>query len=192
MRKPWNDALQHRNGLVKSVKMYRGPVDKQNETFLVGVPWKQPMRTWTLVYTSKSAVVVSDESLQKLASVSARNNAATGLTGLLLYGSGNFLQVLEGRKPLIEMLYKRIRVDPRHDHCEMIYQGEREGRLFPKWNMGALNLDGPDEQADDSELISTTLFKAVEMDWQEADPVLGWIRQFMSRNAGNSTGSSAA
>lgn len=150
------------------------------------------MRTWTLIYTSQSTQVVSNESLQKLASVSARNNAATGLTGLLLYGSGNFLQVLEGRKPVIEMLYKRIRIDPRHDQCELIYQGEREGRLFPNWNMGALNLDGPDEQAGGSELISTALSEAGAVDWQEADPVLGWIRQFMKHNAGNSTGSSAA
>jgi len=150
------------------------------------------MRTWTLIYTSRSTQEVSSESLQELASVSSRNNAATGVTGLLLYGAGNFLQVLEGRKPVLEMLYKRICVDSRHESCELLHKGERDDRLFPNWNMGALNLDGPEcEQAKEWELISRTLSQSGAIDWQETDPVLGWVRQFISQNAGSATKPSA-
>jgi len=145
------------------------------------------MRTWALIYTSRSTQEVTTESLEKLARLAARKNAATNITGLLLFGSGHFLQVLEGKKPHVQMLYKRICLDSRHDNCELLYEHERQARLFPNWNMGALNLDGTGgELADSWEMISSTLARAGAVDWQDSDPVIGWVRQFMYYNGASS------
>lgn len=145
------------------------------------------MRTSTLIYTSCSTESVTAESLEELARISSRNNAASGITGLLLYGAGNFLQVLEGRRAAIDLIYDRICHDTRHANCELLYQAVREGRLFPDWNMGALNLDGPEQSASNGwDLISMTLAKAGAVNWQQTDPALVWVRQFIDRNGSKS------
>ena len=143
------------------------------------------MRTSTLIYTSQSTQAVTDASLQAIAGVSTRNNAKVGVTGLLLYGSGHFLQVLEGNSFTIKQLYTKICQDARHEQCELLYENEREGRLFPKWHMGALNLEHSAEgQGTGWDLISATLAMSGAVDWQDTDPVLGWVHQFMDHNAG--------
>lgn len=145
------------------------------------------MRTSTLIYTSCSTEPVTTESLEELARISSRNNAASGITGLLLYGSGNFLQVLEGRRAAIDLIYDRICRDTRHVNCELLYQAVREGRLFPDWNMGALNLDGAEQSAGNGwDLIRMTLAKAGAENWQQTDPALVWVRQFIDHNGSKS------
>lgn len=141
------------------------------------------MRTSSLVYTSRSTRPVTMKVLQQLTEHASRKNALVGITGLLLYGSGNYLQVLEGNQASIKILYERIRKDKRHTAVELLCQHERESRLFPDWNMGQLNLDNPDMGAkSDWELISATLARSGSIDWQPADPVIAWVREFMQHN----------
>jgi hypothetical protein len=80
--------------------------------------------------------------LGDLAEKSQQNNQRDDITGLLLYGGGHFLQLLEGREKRIKSLFeKRISKDSRHCECKVLFQESCEYRLFPKWGMGRLYLE---------------------------------------------------
>lgn len=141
------------------------------------------MNTSTLIYTSRATTPVTMQSLKTLAETSARKNALVGTTGLLLYGSGNYFQVLEGNHSSIRILYERIIKDTRHSHHELLFHHKRPSRLFPDWNMGQLNLDNADMTGQSTwELISRTLARSENVDWQDGDPVVAWVREFMEHN----------
>ncbi|MBX2850820.1 MAG: BLUF domain-containing protein [Phycisphaeraceae bacterium] len=137
----------------------------------------------TLIYTSKATTPVTMESLKQMAHQAALNNAQQSITGLLLYGSGHYLQVLEGNPTSLKRLYDRISKDTRHMSCDVLYEHKRVVKLFPKWNMGQLNLESPGLNAMSQwELISSTLSQAGAVDWKDTDPVIGWVREFMEHN----------
>ena len=56
-----------------------------------------------LVYISTSrAPLISDDLLNSVLTVSRRNNAAAGISGLLVAGGRRFLQALEGPRDAVE------------------------------------------------------------------------------------------
>jgi Sensors of blue-light using FAD len=61
-------------------------------------------------------------------------NAAHGITGLLLYSDGRYVQLLEGPEAAVEDLYARIRRDPRHAEVETVSRGPGL-RRFAAWTM---------------------------------------------------------
>lgn len=137
----------------------------------------------TLVYTSRATGPVTMHALRRLTEASARNNAQIGVTGLLLYGSGNYLQVLEGNLTSIRILYERIRNDPRHTACQVLLEQLATSRLFPGWHMGRLNLDHPEASEQGNwDLISQSLADTGGEYMEPGNPVLGWVREFMVQN----------
>lgn len=102
------------------------------------------MNLHTLIYVSRSTCKVSSESLGEIAKSSASRNEVIGVTGLLLYGSGKYFQLLEGGMTATRSLYRRISMDPRHEGFQMLFESPIPDRLFPDWHMGQLNLDDPD------------------------------------------------
>jgi len=68
-------------------------------------------------------------------------NAADGITGLLLYREGCFLQILEGKPDLVEDVSQRIARDLRHHEVEVLLDQEVDTRLFPQWSMEAVELE---------------------------------------------------
>jgi hypothetical protein len=88
-----------------------------------------------LLYTS--SLKGKDESvLQPILESARRHNAVTGITGMLLYCEGSFLQVLEGPQTVVHATYERIRVDPRHCSIFKIDQIAVDKRHFSEWTMG--------------------------------------------------------
>jgi acylphosphatase len=73
--------------------------------------------------------------------LSKKNNLALGITGVLFYHNGNFLQVLEGKKEHLEQLMNILKKDTRHTHITRIVDIEIPTRGFPDWNMDVFNLD---------------------------------------------------
>jgi hypothetical protein len=86
--------------------------------------------------------------LRVLLETCRKNNAELGVTGMLLYKDGNFMQVLEGDEGAVRGLYERIAADPRHGGEITLQQGFAEGRQFPDWSMGFRDLDSPEASAD--------------------------------------------
>jgi hypothetical protein len=89
-----------------------------------------------LVYVSSATRPFSGEDLRVLLETCRKNNAELGVTGMLLYKDGNFMQVLEGDEGSVRGLYERIAADPRHGGEITLQQGFAEGRQFPDWSMG--------------------------------------------------------
>ncbi|MCA9738410.1 MAG: BLUF domain-containing protein, partial [Gemmatimonadetes bacterium] len=63
-------------------------------------------------------------------------NTRLGVTGLLLFHEGSFIQVLEGPPDVVEALYARIETDPRHGGALVLSRGLVEERSFGEWRMG--------------------------------------------------------
>lgn len=95
-----------------------------------------------LVYTSRAKKRFSARALQSLVAGCYMRNTQRGITGVLLYGGGRFIQLLEGDKQVVESLYtNKIAKDPRHTDCMVLTRQQVEARLLPNWRMGRLYLD---------------------------------------------------
>ena len=88
------------------------------------------------IYRSKARSGLSEAEVDSLLASSRRNNHALGIGGMLLFGGGCFLQILEGPGPAVERVYRRILGDPRHTDAVLLYNGKGEPRRFVGWAMG--------------------------------------------------------
>lgn len=79
--------------------------------------------------------------LEKMLVNARRRNQDQGLTGLLMYSGGHFLQVLEGEQRFVDRLFAKIETDKRHRNVQKLSLIKCDERLFSKWSMGLLNLD---------------------------------------------------
>jgi hypothetical protein len=93
------------------------------------------MMLFSLVYVSSATGSFRPGDLKRILEISRRNNAAVGITGLLLHVGGNFMQALEGEAHAVQALYGRIALDPRHGRLQTILARPIEDRAFPDWSM---------------------------------------------------------
>jgi Sensors of blue-light using FAD len=99
---------------------------------------------FSLVYLSSATVPFSEGDLLELLKQSRANNARLGISGMLLFQDGDFLQVLEGEEDKVRALYDKISLDPRHGRRTTLFQGWSGSRDFPDWSMGFHDLNSPD------------------------------------------------
>ncbi len=99
-----------------------------------------------LTYVSSAAQDFSKADLNELLAQCRESNARLGLTGMLLYKDGNFMQVLEGEEVVVREVYAKISTDPRHKGEIVLQQGPLEERQFPDWSMGFRDLDSPESR----------------------------------------------
>jgi len=93
------------------------------------------------VYTSIACRPFSQAELRTLLARSRKRNSQRGLSGMLLYKLGDFMQVLEGEEATVRSLVKIISADPRHSQMIKVLEGHTTERQFPGWYMGFYNLD---------------------------------------------------
>ena len=89
-----------------------------------------------LLYISTARRVIDTHELETILAVSRRNNAAAGVTGLLVAGHRRFLQALEGPADAVEATFQRIGRDPRHFAMVALRRETVAARAFPDWTMG--------------------------------------------------------
>jgi hypothetical protein len=92
-----------------------------------------------LLYASR-AVDTSPEAIEAILSQSRQHNPATGITGILCYGAGIFLQAIEGGRMAVSELYGHIQRDTRHKDVMLLDFEEISERRFGGWTMGQVNL----------------------------------------------------
>lgn len=88
-----------------------------------------------LVYVSAAVTWFSEAELRALLRGARRHNEQAGITGLLLYKDGNFMQALEGEEAAVLGLYARLQSDRRHRGVLTLDSGHAEARQFPDWSM---------------------------------------------------------
>jgi FAD-dependent sensor of blue light len=114
---------------------------------------------FSMVYVSSAIDQFSEAGLRELLATSRTNNTRLGLTGMLLYKEGSFMQVLEGDEAAVRALYAKIGLDPRHRGLLTLLQGPLEERLFPDWSMGFRDLSSAEARSTEgfSEFMNTPL-----------------------------------
>ena len=93
------------------------------------------------MYLSTARPGLSTDDLQHIVDVSRRQNAAARVSGVLLFGNGRFLQLLEGPGPAVERTYRRVLGDQRHRDAVLVYDGKGEPLRFTQWAMGFLRAE---------------------------------------------------
>jgi hypothetical protein len=89
-----------------------------------------------LVYTSLAqGAPPSYNALAELLRVSRANNEKLGVTGVLCYAKGVYLQALEGDRDVVSRLYGKICHDRRHKDCQIVVCKSIERRRFGDWSM---------------------------------------------------------
>lgn len=97
-----------------------------------------------LIYTSAAKSDMSQAELETILAKSVVNNTRDGLTGMLLYHEGCFMQAIEGEDAMVMATFERIGRDPRHGHVLMIEQSEITERAFSRFTMGFRRLVSAD------------------------------------------------
>lgn len=99
-----------------------------------------------LIYTSLATRNMSEADLTSLLVQSRDKNLRLNITGLLVYGKREFVQLLEGKKEAIFDLYNTIVKDDRHQQVELLWHGDIKKRSFLDWSMAFLNIANIDTE----------------------------------------------
>lgn len=94
---------------------------------------------YCLMYVSLVANLCSPAQVNEILEVSKRNNPKLEVTGVLIFYSGVFLQVLEGPEHSVKKLFGKISMDKRHYLIKTIQEGPVAKRSFPDWSMAFSN-----------------------------------------------------
>ncbi|HAL39845.1 MAG TPA: blue light sensor protein [Polaromonas sp.] len=92
-----------------------------------------------LLYASR-ALDASPDAIDAILLQSRQYNPTCGITGILCYGGGIFLQAIEGGRMAVSELYGHIQRDPRHKDVVLLHYEEISERRFGGWTMGQVNL----------------------------------------------------
>lgn len=94
-----------------------------------------------LVYFSQNAIPGGFSNLmsetRNILKKATANNSALDISGYLLFDKIWFLQVLEGPKPAVMLIYDKISADTRHKNIQLVGTKPIKTRTFGAWSMGA-------------------------------------------------------
>jgi len=92
-----------------------------------------------LLYASR-AIDPASAAIDEILLQSRQGNPSSGITGILCYGGGIFLQAIEGGRSAVSELYGHIQRDPRHKDVVLLHYEEIAERRFSGWTMGQVNM----------------------------------------------------
>ena len=95
-----------------------------------------PETAFQLLYISAANHEFTEQELSDLLSLARISNQEVGVSGMLLYHEGSFIQALEGEQHQVEQIYNKIAKDSRHTETRVLYRGAVENRDFDGWSMG--------------------------------------------------------
>jgi hypothetical protein len=93
-----------------------------------------------LLYASHSSKTVTPEVIESILEQSRKHNPALGITGILCQSGDTFMQVIEGGRTAVNLLYNDIVRDDRHKNVVVLHYEEVAEREFASWTMGQVNL----------------------------------------------------
>ena len=99
-----------------------------------------------MAYVSTALEFYNQMMLLDLLEEANKRNAKAGITGMLLYKDGQFMQILEGSEKAVKTTFGRISKDPRHYGIIVLLKETAEERHFPNWSMAFRDLDSPEQR----------------------------------------------
>ena len=97
-----------------------------------------------IAYVSAASWNLLDEQIERIVSEARRLNAINGITGVLLYCDGNFMQYLEGEEDAVIETFERIRASESHYQINELMNQPILEREFADWSMG-FSASSPEE-----------------------------------------------
>ena len=122
-----------------------------------------------LLYTSNTFKPLAQTDLALILEHARRNNAANGVTGILLYAHTLVMQYLEGPRDAVDRTFEKIRRDPRHYGVQVLLRHDVRERRFDRWSMafepvgedaavaGAIDLRSTDPVPEDNGRLDAAL-----------------------------------
>ena len=89
----------------------------------------------SVTYTSLARPGLQESDLEAIGTTAQRENAARGITGLLIFNGTHFLQIIEGAPDALRQLIDNLRRDIRHSAVEVRHDDPIGQRSFPGWSM---------------------------------------------------------
>jgi hypothetical protein len=89
-----------------------------------------------IAYVSAASWSLVDEQVERIVAEARRRNALNGVTGVLLYCDGNFMQYLEGEEDAVVDTFARIRASESHYQINELMNQPILEREFGDWTMG--------------------------------------------------------
>jgi hypothetical protein len=89
-----------------------------------------------IAYVSSASWNLLPEQVEHIVAESRRVNALNGVTGVLLYCDGNFMQYLEGEEDAVVETFTRIRASESHYQVNELMNQSILEREFGDWAMG--------------------------------------------------------
>jgi hypothetical protein len=93
-----------------------------------------------IIYCSELSADYDLKEVYKILHKSRESNTTIGVSGYLLYGSNNFMQVIEGPEASIKGLWKKISQDSRHHNIKVLSETMIKNLNYDTWSMGFANL----------------------------------------------------
>ncbi|MEL6426954.1 MAG: BLUF domain-containing protein [Pseudomonadota bacterium] len=95
---------------------------------------------YSLIYRSYARPPwIGERTLNDIARESNTFNASEGISGMLIFSDGVFIQVLEGHTVTILELTAKIAADRRNEKLRVLWHGNVDGRRFGQWAMGCFD-----------------------------------------------------
>ena len=93
-----------------------------------------------LLYVSRAVDPEAANETHSILDSARTHNLNNGITGILCYGGGLYLQAVEGGRAQVNELYGHIVRDQRHKDVVLLDYQEITERRFGGWTMGQVNL----------------------------------------------------
>ena len=118
-----------------------------------------PMALRSVTYTSLARADLLESDLEDIRRTAQTENAARGITGLLIFNGTHFLQIIEGSKAALGQLMENLRRDQRHSRVEVRHDDPIDERSFPDWSMELVKVstDSVDAKATVSDRLPETI-----------------------------------
>ena len=97
-----------------------------------------------LVYVSQPVGPITTTVTTSILEKSSVYNKKENITGLLCQGTGLWMQVLEGERHQVNVLYSRIMASRHHHNIELLSMEEITHRQFGQWSMALVHLSKDD------------------------------------------------
>ena len=97
-----------------------------------------------LLYVSQPVGPITTTVTTSILEKSNIYNKKENITGLLCQGTGLWMQVLEGERHQVNVLYSRIMASRHHHNIELLSMEEITHRQFGQWSMALVHLSKDD------------------------------------------------
>ena len=125
----------------------------------------------SLMYFSKAAPGVKPDDIARIFREAHRRNGDIGISGILYSDGRWFIQVLEGTRHHVSLIFSMILKDPRHVDVTLVSFREVDAYQFREWSMGLIRRDAAVNQIM-TEVLGTDAFPPPDLSFALLDALL--------------------